>query len=50
MKKVLLFVLTIITGYIGFMIGEPLGMEGYPGVVLAVATVGVFLLDEIENK
>lgn len=50
MKKVLLFVLTVVAAYIGFIIGALLNLEGYLGVVFAIAVVGIFILDEIEKK
>ena len=50
MKKVLLFVLTVIAAYIGFIIGAALNLEGYLGVVFAIAVVGIFILDAIEKK
>ena len=50
MKKVLLFISTIIAAYIGFIIGAALNLEGYLGVVFAIAVVGVFILDAIEKK
>ncbi len=50
MKKVLLFVLTVIAAYIGFIIGAALNLEGYLGIVFAIAVVGIFILDAIEKK
>ena len=50
MKKVLLFVLTVIVAYIGFIIGAALNLEGYLGIVFAIAVVGIFILDAIEKK
>ncbi|MBQ5573257.1 MAG: hypothetical protein IIU69_03135 [Bacteroidaceae bacterium] len=50
MKKVLLFISTIIAAYIGFIIGAALNLEGYLGIVFAIAVVGIFILDAIEKK
>ena len=50
MKKVLLFISTVIAAYIGFIIGATLNLEGYLGVVFAIAVVGIFILDAIEKK
>ena len=50
MKKILLFVLTVIAAYIGFIIGAALNLEGYLGIVFAIAVVGIFILDAIEKK
>lgn len=50
MKKVLLFVSTIIAAYIGFIIGAALNLEGYLGIVFALAVVGIFILDAVEKK
>ena len=50
MRKGLALVLTIITGYIGFILGAALNLEGYLGVVFAIAVMGYFILDTIEKK
>ena len=50
MKKVLLFILTVIAAYVGFIVGAALNLEGYLGIVFAIAVVGVFILDAIEKK
>lgn len=50
MKKVLLFVTTVVAAYIGFILGAALNLEGYLGIVFAIAVVGIFLLDAIEKK
>ena len=50
MKKVLLFISTVIAAYIGFIIGAALNLEGYLGIVFAIAVVGMFILDAIEKK
>ena len=50
MKKVIMFVVTVIAAYIGFIIGAALNLEGYLGIVFAIAVVGIFILDAIEKK
>ena len=50
MKKVIMFIVTIVAAYIGFIIGAALNLEGYLGVVFAIAVVGMFILDAIEKK
>mgnify|MGYP007112513385 CR=1 FL=1 len=50
MKKVLLFILTVIAAYVGFIVGAALNLEGYLGIVFAIAVVGIFILDAIEKK
>ena len=50
MKKVLLFILTVIAAYLGFIVGAALNLEGYLGIVFAIAVVGIFILDAIEKK
>ena len=50
MKKVLLFILTVIAAYVGFIVGAALNLEGYLGIVFAIAVVGMFILDAIEKK
>ena len=50
MKKVLAFILTVVAAYIGFILGAGLNLEGYLGVVFAIAVMGIFILDAIEKK
>lgn len=50
MKKVTMFIVTVIAAYIGFIIGGALNLEGYLGIVFAIAAVGMFILDAIEKK
>ena len=50
MRKVLAVILTIVAGYIGFILGAILNLEGYLGIVFAIATMGCFVLDAIEKK
>lgn len=50
MRKVLAVILTTVAGYIGFILGAILNLEGYLGIVFAIATMGYFVLDAIEKK
>ena len=50
MRKVLAVILTIVAGYIGFILGAILNLEWYLGIVFAIATMGYFVLDAIEKK
>ena len=50
MKKAMIFFATVIAAYIGFIIGGALNLEGYLGVVFAVAVIGLFIIDAIEKK
>ena len=50
MRKVLAVILTIVAGYVGFILGAVLNLEGYLGIVFAIAIMGYFVLDAIEKK
>ena len=50
MKKLIAFIVTVVVAYLGFILGAALNLEGYLGVVFAIATMGVFILDAIEKK
>lgn len=50
MKKVLAMIITIVAGYIGFVLGAALNLEGYLGIVFAIAVMEYFILDAIEKK
>ena len=50
MKKVSMFITTVVAAYIGCIIGAALNLEGYLGIVFAIAVVGSYLLDAIEKK
>lgn len=49
-KKVLALILTIVAGYVGFILGAELNLEGYLGIVFAIAVMGYFIIDAIELK
>ena len=50
MRKVVAVILTIVAGYIGFILGAILNLEGYLGIVFAIAVMGYFVMDVIEKK
>lgn len=50
MNKVLALILTIIAGVVGIYLGAALNLEGYLGIVFAVAVMGCFIIQAIENK
>ena len=50
MKKVLAEIVTIVAGYLGFILGAALNLEGYHGIVFAIASMGYFIIDAIEKK
>ena len=50
MRKVIAVILTIVAGYIGFILGAILNLEGYLGIVFAIAVMGYFVMDAIEKK
>ena len=50
MRKVIEVILTIVAGYIGFILGAILNLEGYLGIVFAIAVMGYFVMDAIEKK
>lgn len=49
-KVIVAVIATILIGYIGFIIGSVLNLEGYLGIVFSIATIGGFILHSIENK
>lgn len=49
MKIALAVIATIVAGYLGFIIGAALNLEGYLGIVFAIATMGAFMLHSIES-
>ena len=49
MRKFVAVILTIVAGYIGFILGAILNLEGYLGIVFAIAVMGYFVMDAIEK-
>ncbi len=50
MKIAVAMITTIIMGYIGFIFGAMLNLEGYLGIVFAIATMGAFILHSIDKN
>lgn len=50
MNKLLAPILTIIAGLVGIYLGAALNLEGYLGVVFAIAVMGYFIIQAIEDK
>lgn len=50
MNKVRALILTIIAGLVGIYLGAAINLEGYLGIVFAVAVMGYFIIQEIESK
>ncbi len=42
--------LTIVFGIVGIYLGALLNLEGYLGIIFAIATMGYFIIEAIENK
>ncbi len=49
-KSMLGLILTIIAGLIGIYFGAAINLEGYLGVILAIAVMGFFIIRAIEDK
>ena len=46
----LAFILTVILGLVGIYVGAALNLEGYLGIILAVAVMGFFIIRAIEEN
>jgi len=49
-KSMLGSILTIIAGLIGIYLGAAINLEGYFGIILAIAVMGFFIIRAIEDK
>ena len=49
-KIIIAIIVTILFGYLGFIIGAMLSLEGYLGIIFSIATMGAFILHSIESK
>ena len=47
MNKVRALILTIIAGLVGIYLGAAINLEGYLGIVFAVAVMGYFILPAV---
>lgn len=43
------FILTIFAGVFGIYIGAAMGVDGYLGIILAIATMGSCIISSIEK-
>jgi len=50
MKILIAIITTIVSGYIGFILGAMINLEGYLGIVFSIATMGGFILHSMDNK
>lgn len=50
MKAFMAFILTILAGVFGIYIGAELNLEGYLGIIFAIATMGSYIVSSIENN
>ncbi len=50
MKASTAFILTILAGVLGIYIGAALNLEGYLGIILAIATMGSCIISTIEKN
>lgn len=49
-KAVKALVVTVLAGILGIYMGAFLNLEGYLGIILAIAVMGFFIILEIEEK
>lgn len=49
-KSILGLILTVVAGYIGIYLGAAINLEGYLGIILAIAVMGFFIIRTIEDK
>jgi len=49
-KSMLGSILTIVAGLIGIYLGAAINLEGYLGIILAIAVMGFFIIRAIEDK
>lgn len=49
MKAFTAFIVTIFIGVFGIYLGAILNLEGYLGIILAIATIGSYIVSSIEK-
>ncbi len=49
-RIIIAILVTILMGYVGIIIGAMLNLEGYLGIIFAIATMGAFILYAIDSK
>lgn len=49
-QSVLALIVTMLAGLAGLFIGAMLNMEGYLGIITAIAVMGYFIISAIEGR
>ena len=49
-RIIIAILVTILMGYVGIIIGVMFNLEGYLGVIFAIATMGAFILHAIDRN
>ncbi len=49
-KSMLGLMLTIVAGLFGIYLGSTINLEGYLGIIFAIAVMGFFIIRAIEDK
>jgi len=49
-KSLFALIVTLIAGIVGLFAGAMMNMEGYLGVIVAIAVMGYFVISAIERK
>ncbi len=49
-RSVLGLIVTLVAGLIGIYLGAAIHLEGYLGIILAIAIMGFFIIRAIEDK
>lgn len=49
-RIIIAILVTILMGYIGIIIGAMFNLEGYLGIIFAIARMGAFILHAIDSK
>ncbi len=49
-NSILGLIWTIVAGLFGIYLGAAINLEGYLGIILAIAVMGFFIIREIEYK
>lgn len=48
-RSILALILTIVLGTTGLFLGAMMNMEGYMGIIVAIAVMGFFIIRAIED-
>lgn len=49
-KAIFAFILTVVAGILGLIVGLATGMDGYLGVFFSIATMGAFIVYSLEKN